>query len=76
MTKSSHDFEKLGREARRQKREVREQRAREEQIHAEGTFKEGFSEEEREEEAMAHHEERTLRDLLAPNVDQQPLYRA
>lgn len=53
-------FAQLGMGERRSRRESREQKAREEQIHAEDTFEEEFSREEREEEAMAQLEERML----------------
>lgn len=66
-------FAEHGREERRQRRKIREQKASEEQIHEEGTKAEEELSEEEQQKIMAQLDKCTLRDLSAPNVEQQPL---
>ena len=63
-------FAELGREKRQRRREARERRVSEDLTSEKGTFEEFIEEE----GTMSQPEERTLRDLLALNVDQQPFY--
>lgn len=67
-------FVELGREERRQRREVRERKASQEDICSKGTIEEKFSKEIKVETMAQLEHKRTLRDLVDSDLTQQPLY--